>query len=857
MKNLRDMGREKLAGEVADKKEIDWSQMQEHDAFARNLRGIERLSHVFQNLSSPETVPSEDPFSELSSPRDESCLFTWGHLKVLEKIGEGSYGEVYRAFDTVLERDVALKVRSSSATHVKDWAFIHEARRIARVRHPNVLAIHGADVLDGRVAIWTDLIEGVTLKEKIEASKPCLEECALEYVIPLIRAIQAVHNNGLVHGDIKTANVMVESDGRVILMDFGAGSLQKESKGPHLATGTPLYMAPELFHGEPGSTASDVYSFGVLLFNLLTNGFPLEGNTLPELIYLHETECLASVSSVRKGLSRDWVELIESCLSKPENRPDAETILEKLLWIQSSPRRKTKRRMYAGLISILLLGILFTSFGFFRARKEAVKARRSMHQSEEIKDFLLDMISAPEPGREGRDVKVMEILDSAKPRLEKELVDQPHIQAMILNTIGKTYMNLGAYEKAMPLFKQVEERALKIHLEKVVVLQSRFLQSECLSLQGKTVEAVALGHKCLEECLLHLGKGHSVTFQTATGLAISLCKLGQLDEAETRINEALQWDSEANEKMVFRARLQLGHIYSSQSKYQKAEEIFKELLVLHKKNFKEDRAQSVVIRSSLVMALSLLGKLEEALPLQRECLKASKDVYGEDHVATLSNQLNYCVLLKQLGKYEECLDCLDLYIHKTEQVFGPEHAYTLMGQSNRAGTLFSLGLFSEAVAANQRILTSQVRSLGRKNPGTLLTTINLAEALNESGSPKEAEALLVDYRPVLEEVLGEEHHFSLEAKDLVGQSYYFQSRFREAREIHQWVLASKIKILGADSIYCFNTRQRLALAEWKMGNREIAETHMQDLLKLLEKQLGTRHPDYHAAEEILLRIQER
>ncbi len=151
MNDKEHVGNEKLAEDVADQNPIDWSKVADDNSIAQRLEGLAQIANAFQKTRNPENKSLEDPLAALSDPQGEACLFSWGHLKVLEKIGEGSFGEVYRAFDTMLEREVALKVRSDSAVHVKNWAFIHEARRIAQVRHPNVLAIHGADILDGRV----------------------------------------------------------------------------------------------------------------------------------------------------------------------------------------------------------------------------------------------------------------------------------------------------------------------------------------------------------------------------------------------------------------------------------------------------------------------------------------------------------------------------------------------------------------------------------------------------------------------------------------------------------------------------------------------------------------------------------
>src|SRR5512132_2593923 len=143
----------------------------------------------------------------LPAPEPGPLLFAWGPLQVLERVGEGAGGEVYRAFDPGLRTEVALKLLkpgSSWSPAARD-RFQDEARKLAQVRHPNVLAVHGVGEHEGRMGIWTDFIRG----------------CSLEEYIRDDRALAAVHARGLVHCDVKASNVMREQGGRILLMDFG------------------------------------------------------------------------------------------------------------------------------------------------------------------------------------------------------------------------------------------------------------------------------------------------------------------------------------------------------------------------------------------------------------------------------------------------------------------------------------------------------------------------------------------------------------------------------------------------------------------------------------------------------------
>ena len=200
---------------------------------------------------------------------------SWGHLQQLQLAGQGGFGAVYHAYDPTLDRSVALKLRHANGAALLPSGvdFVAEARRLARVRHPNVLAVHGASYHDGRAGIWTDWIEGETLTDRLIRNGPLRGDELLRVLGELIDALDAVHRAGLVHGDVKASNVMLDRQGRVILMDFGAG-FESSDEGSAISAGTPRYLAPEIVAGGAGTMAVDLYAFGVLAHLLATNRYP-------------------------------------------------------------------------------------------------------------------------------------------------------------------------------------------------------------------------------------------------------------------------------------------------------------------------------------------------------------------------------------------------------------------------------------------------------------------------------------------------------------------------------------------------------------------------------------------------------
>ncbi len=247
----------------------------------------------------------------------------WGHLALLEQIGDGSFGCVYRAQDTRLDRDVALKLlRPGRATSELAGKILHEGRILARVRHRNVVTVFGAEEREGRVGLWMEYIRGRTLEQLLRSQGSFGAREAALMGQELCRALAAVHKAGLVHRDIKAQNVMREEGGRLVLMDFGAGQVVQSDGTPTggRLTGTPLYLAPELLRGEDATVQSDIYSVGVLLFHLVTSQYPVSAGSLDELRTAHDTGRRLRLHDARPDVADDFGRAIERALSPDPRR---------------------------------------------------------------------------------------------------------------------------------------------------------------------------------------------------------------------------------------------------------------------------------------------------------------------------------------------------------------------------------------------------------------------------------------------------------------------------------------------------------------------------------------------------------
>jgi eukaryotic-like serine/threonine-protein kinase len=217
------------------------------------------------------TLPlnSEQPGAADVPPAAEA----WGRFRLVARVGRGSFGEVYRAWDPDLEREVALKLLlpGSVGGDNEYRAMLREARALAAVQHPNIVHVYGVDRHDGRVGFWTDFVRGRTLSFLVSSQGPFGYREAALIGLDVAKALSAVHRAGILHRDIKAENVMREEGGRILLMDFGLSTLPQGQKD---IAGTPNYMAPELFGGSPATVAADIYATGVLLFYLVSGQHP-------------------------------------------------------------------------------------------------------------------------------------------------------------------------------------------------------------------------------------------------------------------------------------------------------------------------------------------------------------------------------------------------------------------------------------------------------------------------------------------------------------------------------------------------------------------------------------------------------
>ncbi len=249
---------------------------------------------------------------------------TISHYKVLSEVGRGGMGVVYKAEDTKLRRTVALKFLRSDLIEDPEnrERFLREAQAAAALDHPNICTVHEIDEVDGQTFIAMAFLEGQTAKDKLK-ERPLKLEKALDIAVQTAQGLQAAHEKGIVHRDIKGANLMVTPQGQVKIMDFGLAQLAEQSRLTKTATilGTPAYMSPEQAQRQHTDRRTDIWSLAVVIYEMVTGSLPFEGERQEAVLYAIGNEEPEPITALRSGIPMELDWIVGKALAKePDDR---------------------------------------------------------------------------------------------------------------------------------------------------------------------------------------------------------------------------------------------------------------------------------------------------------------------------------------------------------------------------------------------------------------------------------------------------------------------------------------------------------------------------------------------------------
>src|SRR5256885_7353922 len=345
-----------------------------------------------------------------------------GRYEIRSKIGEGGMGEVYRAFDPKINREVAIKILPAALSADKDRLarFEQEAQAAGGLNHPNILVIHHIDTHDGAPYIVSELREGETLLDRM-GGVALAQRKAIDYALQTAHGLAAAHEKGIVHRDLKPENLFVTNDGRVKILDFGLAKLavgdgtksqtevptRRVNTDPGTVMGTAGYMSPEQLRGKPADHRSDIFSFGAILYEMLSGRRAFRGESTADTLSAILREDPPDLSTTNRGVNPALERIVNHCLEKnPEQRfnsaRDLAFAIESLSATATSsgqtmtmatlpalPPRTRERIAWIAATVVLLIAALALAFLYIRRpRTESASAVRfSINTPEKVLGF--------------------------------------------------------------------------------------------------------------------------------------------------------------------------------------------------------------------------------------------------------------------------------------------------------------------------------------------------------------------------------------------------------------------------------------------------------------------------------------
>jgi tRNA A-37 threonylcarbamoyl transferase component Bud32/tetratricopeptide (TPR) repeat protein len=702
-----------------------------------------------------------------------------GRFEIRRYLGEGVFGLVYLAHDTLLKRDVALKVAKpeqlSGQRRVE--RFQREARAAANLQHPHIVAIFDSGQDGGHHFIASAYIAGRSLHAILEErpeGKTLERRQAVQIVRQLAEALGYAHKQGVVHRDVKPGNVMLREDGEALLMDFGVAARLDETEKLTVAgqfMGTPEYAAPEQWRGA-ARAASDQYSLGCLLFELLTGERPFAGSSSEHYLMLHTTQPAPSPRKYRPDLPRDLETIVLKCLEKePERRyGDCQALADDLRrYLEGEPvkarpvgrlerawrwgrRNPAVASMLAALIVVMAGSLAALSALYVNAERQRQMAEHREAGALAITRFYENnVLAAARPkgwdGGAGKNVTLREAMDRSAPEIERAFDGQPELEAAVRNTLGMTYYYLAQF------------KAANFHLEKAYAIRREQLGEEhpdtLTSLQnlasvawreGKFAEAEAMGRRVLSMRRRVLGPEHEDTLWTQLRLGLFLLEQDKLDEAERFLRPGIELCKRTlgpDHVSTLFGQSDLAWVVWTKGKDDEAVALDRETLAGRRRTLGADNPDTLRSMGNLGFRLGYLGKLEEGEALTRQSLEAKRRVLGAEHIETLMSELYVGDVLARRGKYAEAEKILRHGVGAFGRLQGAKHPYTLWAMAFLGEMLTRADRAAEAEPVLRECLAQREKILAASDWEIGNTRALLGHCLARQGKLAAGEALLV------------------------------------------------------------------------------------------------------------------
>jgi serine/threonine-protein kinase len=786
------------------------------------------------------------------------------HWRIEDKLGEGGFGEAWlakhgrtgeaRVFKFCYDATALRGLKRETALFTLLKNALGHREDLARILDWNFDAppyfIESEYTEGGSLLRWADAQGGIR-------NVPL--DVRLDIVAQVADALAAAHSVGVLHKDIKPGNILIGAgrDGKpnVRLLDFGIGRVTDEEKlresgieefgmteiaaanDGYEIGGTRLYLAPEIVEGKPATLQADIYSLGVLLYQMVVADF--SRSLAPgwqrdvENPLLREDIEWAVDGSPEKRLS-DARQLAERLRTLPERTAAREQWLRDeaaAKELRAALERSRRRRKI--LVAALSIVSIFAGTTLYQARQTALEADRANREADVARrtaEFLVDLFKVSDPSEaRGNTITAREILDRSAVRIERELTDQPQVQAKLMDTMGKVYRSLGLYEEAQPLIEGGLARRRELlgedspevaeslaNLGEVLVARAHLDEAEARqrealelrkklfgerdllvaeSLQGLAGVLSAKGDytaagKLLDEALgirrETLPAGDPLIGASLEALALGLVDQGDLDAPLPLLEESLEIRREAfgdPHPDVAAALNNLAFVLYRRGDYERAEESFRAVLAMQRKLLKGDHPELATALSNVAFVLQDRGEYDAAEGSLREAIEMQRRIYKGPHPDLARSYNNLAFLLSAKGDISGSIEASRAALDMNRAVYGESHPSVAQSLSSLGRLTRLAGNVDEAERLFRRALDLRKELLGESHPDTAWSMTALADVLEAGAQYQEGLELATRAREIFADTLPADHWRSAVAMSVEGACLAGLGRFPDAHPL--------------------------------------------------------------------------
>ncbi len=812
-------------------------------------------------------------------------------------LGEGGFGIVYLAEQSSPRRPVALKVlRAGVAAPSMLSRFAHEAETLGLLRHPGIAQVHEAGFYDpstgdtvAREAVATrasaglpffamEYVEGRTLTDHAGVHNLTRPD-RLRLLIQVCDAVQHAHTKGVIHRDLKPANILVDSAGRVKVLDFGVARVTAPDVAARTMqtdvgqmVGTLGYMSPEQIAADPREidTRADVYALGATLYELLTGCPPhaVQGKLLHEATRIICEVPPARLGTLDRSLRGDLETIVAKALEKDKARryqtaADLAADIGRYLNDEPIAARppgtvyqtvKFARRnkpLVAGLaagFALLAAGVVASTYWAFRAtraeataalradealaaRAQAEKdrdlARREAAKATAVTGFLESTLSAADPDDKGRDIKVADLLDSASTTLDANYADKPEVAASLKATLGRTYLGLGLNAEARAHFDAAAATFLRLQGEHGPdTVANRVMHARALRALSKFDEAIAILTPLYEHSERALGPHHDQTLMCLKALGRTYADEGKLPEAVKHLSDLcsrLIHVRGPDDTETLSQRTVLGELFIEAGQHDQAAATLTDSHARVLRVCGDTSPEAIRSREALAQVHRVRGEFAEAIRLAAANLPLHEARYGPDHPEYLGRRTTLGRTLIQAGRFNEAVELLRPTYTVSAAKLGADAFATLTAAGFLSDALLGTGDLDEAVRYRRVVAEARERTLGPDHPQTLIGYTNLGYGLQLANRLDEAAVALQLTLDRRERALGPDHADVAVSCSILGRNELLRNRLSEAETLLRRAVAIRAKLLPEGSGIRGMSMSVLGEVLWKQGNPSEAE----------------------------------